>query len=276
MSATGGLQTFPTSATVGQGPGAQHSPVLCRREGLEVRVVLRCVTLMMVTLALSSPALAGDDELPAVTYPRLATSVRDARSFVPSGWKLVAIETGELGGGQRRDVAVLMRMADPANIKPVNSPYYKADDTNPYMLAIGFGRAEGFSLAASNSSLFPRETAPIHGDDPPGRKTVEIHRGVLTLSFAHLRGWDRLRFRWDGKAFTLIGYDCGGMAGGKFSSLSANYLTGKARIEGGDVSSAHPNVSNVGIRPGARPNLDQINWESDWAGTDARGATLTC
>ena len=239
--------------------------------------MMRCVMLITVTLALSSPALAGDGELPAVAYPRLANSVRHAKDFVPKDWKLVAIVTGELSGDRQPDVAVLMRLADPANIKPVkSSPYYKTDDTNPYLLAIGFGVGDGFALAATHYALFPRETAPMHGDDPPGPKTVEIRHGVLTLMFDHVRGFDRLRFRWNGKAFSLIGYDCAGTAGGKVSSLSANYLTREVRIEEGDTSSDRSHVTTVSIRPGERPTLEQINWESDWAGRDVRGGSLAC
>lgn len=239
--------------------------------------MMRCAMPITVALALSSSALASDEDLRSVTYPRLATSVRRASDFVPSGWKLVAIDAGELSGDRRPDVAVLMRMASPENVRPVeSSPYYKTDDTNPYLLAIGFGRADGFTLAASHYALFPREIAPMHGDDPPGPKTVEIRRGVLTLTFGHLRGFDRLRFRWNGKAFSLIGYECAGAVGGRFSSLSANYLTRKARIEEGDIGSDRNKVSTVWIRPGKRPTLEQINWESEWTGTDLRGASLGC
>jgi hypothetical protein len=238
--------------------------------------MIRCTILITVALALSSTALASEAVLRAVSYPRLPTSVRTAKEFVPSGWKLIAIETGDLGGGQGRDVAVLMKLMDPANVRPVRSPYYKTDDTNPYMLAVGFWRGDRFDLVGSNYSLFPREVAPMHGDDPPGPKTVEIHRGALTLTFGHLRGFDRLRFRWNAKALALIGYDCAGVAGGRFSSLSANYLTQKARTEEGDVSGNHSKVSTLAIRPGSRPTLDQIDWQSDWAGMDVRGNRLAC
>ena len=239
-------------------------------------LLIRCTILITAAVALSSTILANEAGLRAVSYPRLATSVRNAKDFVPSGWKLIAIETGDLGGGKRRDVAVLMRMMDPANVKAVRSSLYKTDDTNPYMLAIGFGRGDGFDLVGSNYSLFPREVAPMHGDDPPGPKTVEIDRGALTLTFGHLRGFDRLRFRWNGKALALIGYDCAGAASGGFSSLSANYLIQKARTEEGDVSGDHSKASTLAIRPGNRPTLDQIDWKSDWAGTDVRGTKLAC
>lgn len=239
---------------------------------------MMCRTMLIASaLALSSSALASDDDLPKVIYPRLSTTVRHANDFIPSGWSLVALDTGDLSGDQQPDVVVLMRMADPANIKPVmSSPDYKTDDTNPYLVAIGFARAGGFTLAASNHALFPREVAPMHGDDPPGPESVEIRQGVLTLTLRRLRGFDRLRFRWDGNAFPLIGYDCAGAAGGDFTSMSANYLTGKARIEKGDASRDHSKVTTLDIRPEKRPTLDQINWEFDWAGSDVRGASLGC
>jgi len=239
--------------------------------------MMRCAMLIGLAMALSSSALASEDDLPKIAYPRLPTTVQHASDFVPSGWKLVALDTGDLSGDNQPDVAVLMRMADPANIKSVSSsPYYKTDDTNPYLLAIGFARGGGFTLATSNSALFPREVAPMHGDDPPGPETVEIRQGVLILTLGHIRGFDRLRFRWNGRAFPLIGYDCAGVAGGDFTSLSVNYLTGKAMIEKGDVSSDHGKVTTVEIRPDKRPTLDQINWEFGWAGSDVRGASLAC
>jgi hypothetical protein len=239
--------------------------------------MMRFIMLIALTLVFSSSASASNDKLPAVAYPPLATSVRHANDFVPRGWKLVAITTGELNGNGRPDVAVLMRMADPRNIKPVTgSHYYKTDDTNPYLLAIGFGRENGFVLATSHHALFPREIAPMHGDDPPGPETVEIRRGVLTSTFGQLRGFDRLHFRWDQHAFTLIGYDCGGLVGDETWSVSANYLTWKARIGKTEIGSDRSKVSVVGLRPRPRPTLDRVNWERDWAGTDDRGASLGC
>jgi hypothetical protein len=238
--------------------------------------VMRHTLFVAIALALSSSASSQEDGLPAVAHPVLPTVVRQAKDFVPSGWKLVAIKTGELSGDEQADVAVLMRMTDPKNIAPADSRYYKFDDTNPYLLAIGFARRGGFDLVASNDKLFPREVAPMHGDDPPSGRTVDIKRGVLTLQFGHLRGFDQLRFRWNGKAFSLIGYDCAGVAGDTLYSLSANYLTRKARIGKGEATSGPDVVSIVGIRAGKRPTLDDIDWESEWTGTDNRGRPLAC
>jgi signal peptidase I len=226
---------------------------------------------------LAAPSAAQFDEPPPVQYPKLPAFVRQPADFVPRGWKTVAIKRGDLNGDKRPDVAVLMRMTDPANIRSVESNrYYKQDDTNPYLLAIGFARPNGYTLAVSHHDLFPRETAPMHEDTPPNADTVEIARRVLTLALDHMRGSDQFRFRWDGKAFALVGYDCGGVVGGRFTTLSANYLTQRARIERGDVSSDKSNVSTVRIRPGKRPTLEQSDWEFGWPGTDVRGNSLGC
>ena len=228
-------------------------------------------------LLLATSGAAQDDDALPVSYPTLPSSVRLVSEFVPSGWKTIAIKTGDLNGDKRLDVAVLMRMTDPARIKPVESnPYYKQDDTNPYLLAIGFARGDGYALAATNHSLFPDYTAPMHEDTPPGDYTVKIARSVLTLSFEHLRSTDQYRFRWDGRTFKLIGYDCNGVAGGSIFGLSANYLTRKARIERGEVGEDKSSSWTVSIRPGKRPTLDQNEWEFGWTGQDTDGNDLSC
>lgn len=107
--------------------------------------------LVGLALLLPSSALAQDEELRPVVYPKLRAFVHDASEFVPPGWKLVSVTKGDLGSDHMPDVAVLMRMNDAANVRPVKSPYYKFDDTNPYLLAIGFARQGGYVLAASNT-----------------------------------------------------------------------------------------------------------------------------
>lgn len=231
-------------------------------------------------LLLATSGAAQGDDLQSVTVPKLPTLVREASEFVPHGWKIVAIKTGDLNGDKRPDAAVLMRMTDPANIKPVDTKVfaYKEDDTNPYLLAIGLAGPNGYALAATNHDLFPRFTAPMHEDTPPGADTIVIARAVLTLSFEHLRSAEQFRFRWNGKAFALVGYDCGGVsgAGGKVYGLSANYLTRKARIERRTIDSDKSDFWTVRIRPGKRPTLEQINWEYGWMGKDIDGNDLSC
>lgn len=228
-------------------------------------------------LLIATWATAQNNDLRAASYPTLPNHVREISELVPSGWRTVTVKTGDLNGDTRPDAAILMRMTDPANIKKVtSSSYYKQDDTNPYMLAIGLAGPDGYTLAATNHDLFPRETAPMHGDTPPDADTVTIARGILSLSFDHLRGFDKFRFRWNGKAFALVGYDCGGVAGGSIFGLSANYLTRKARIERGEVGKDKSDFWTVRIRPDKRPTLDQIDWEFGWIGQDTHGDELSC
>jgi hypothetical protein len=230
-------------------------------------------------LILAAP-LAAQDSAPPFKTPALPAFVRQPSEFVPEGWKLIAVKSGDLNGDKQPDAAVLMRMTDPGNIKPVDTKIfsYSHDDTNPYLLAIGFARIDGYELAVTNHSLFPDYTAPMHEDTPPDGNTIGISRGVLTLSFEHLRSTEQFRFRWNGNAFALIGYDCGGVsgAGGEVFGLSANYLTRKARVERGTIDSDKSDFWTVRIRPGKRPTLDLNEWEFGWIGQDIDGNVLSC
>lgn len=215
-------------------------------------------------LLLAASAAAQDDDLQPVHYPTLRKSVRHASDFVPSGWKTVAIKTGDLNGDHRPDVAVLMRMTDQTNIRPVDTKMfsYKQDDTNPYLLAIGFAGRSGYTLAASNHDLFPRLTAPMHEDTPPDNQTIKINGGALTLGFEHLRSHEQYRFRWDGRTFRLIGYDSGGSDGHCVTVMSINLLTHRAivEVEGLSEEGTDRKVS-LQAKRGSRPTMTEVSAE---------------
>jgi hypothetical protein len=230
----------------------------------------------------SHGAMTNNDEEPntelsEIVYPSIPSHASVVDGFVVDGWKLIATEYGDLNNDGIADVAALMRMTDPANVRTdTHSPYYEIDDTNPYLLAIGFAQHNGYILAATHHALFPREVAPMHGEGPPDQNSFDIKNGVLTLILEHLRGSEEVRFRWEGDAFALIGYDCAGVAGGNYVSLSANYLTRNARYERGTIDGDGLSASTVEIRPDERPTLEQIGTEFDWSGTDINGVRLQC
>ena len=237
---------------------------------------MRVTQIAVLGLTLSAIASAETFDLSPVNYPAIPKFVRTPTDFTPGGWKAVAIKSGDLNGDRRPDVAVLIQSTDLANVRPRPDSKYRQDDTNPYMVALGVRERSGYRLVAVHHKLFPREVAPMHGDDPPSADTIEISRGVLSLYFGHLRGFDRFRFRWNGKAFALIGFDCGGAAGGSILGLSANYLTRRARIERGEVGKDRSDSWTVRIRPDKRPTLNQIDWEYGWIGQDTNGNDLSC
>ncbi|GEN99907.1 hypothetical protein NSE01_17400 [Novosphingobium sediminis] len=231
-----------------------------------------CCTAALIA-ATCATAANPPDARPAA-LPSFAPSVED---IVQPGWKQVTLKSGDLDGDAKPDVAVLMRSTARDRIKPLPpGSNYPLDDTNPYVLAIGLARPNGYDLVYSKRDLFPNETAPSHGDDAPDDGSVDIRRGVLTLNFGHLRGYDRLRFRWDGKAFRLIGLDCAGVTGGEITTLSANYLTRKARYTHAAISDDREKASMITIAPAKRPSLDQFDWIEEWSGHDSRGNTLSC
>ena len=238
---------------------------------------MRIIPSVCAILAFLAPTWAHGGDLPASSFPPLPRTVKQPADFVPAGWRLIAVTKGDLNGDAIDDVAVLMRMTSKANIKPVTgSSYYRFDDTNPYRLAIGFAQNGGYTLAATHHALFPQETAPMHGDDAPDKGPVTIRRNVLSLSFGHLRGQDLYRFRWNGKGFALIGWECSGVVSDTVMALSANYLTHKARQTRGSISSDKEVVSMLTIRPAKPAMLDSFNIDSDWAGQDSKGNPLSC
>jgi hypothetical protein len=208
----------------------------------------------------------------------LPASAKDEHGFVPEGWKLITAKSADLNGDGRADLATLIRMTDPANVKPVTgSPYYHSDDTNPYLLVIAFAEGDGYALASSHDALFPREVAPMHGDDPPGENSIELDRGILTVNLGHLRGFESLRFGWNSNAFALIGYDCSGTSGGgEFSKISANYLTRTATYERGRIDDDRRSISTVKIIPDNRSTLERMEAIPGWTGTDQSGNPISC
>ena len=238
-----------------------------------------CVgTSLCCAVALSSamlPTAINSQSAQPLALPKFVPRVEDVG--VP-GWTRIALKTGDLDGDDRPDVAVLMRLTSKEEIRPSqSSSRHTSDDTNPFVLAIGLARPNGYQLIYSRLDLFPSdEAAPMRGDDVPDGSSIEIRRNVLTLFFGHVRGFDRLRFRWDGKVFGLIGYDCAGVVGGEITTLSANYLTRIARYTHAAISDDREKASLVRIAPGRRPSLDQLEWIGEWSGQDTHGNPLGC
>jgi hypothetical protein len=225
---------------------------------------------MKIRAALLAAALGGAQAsaqappLPPVRYPALPARAADAGGFVPAGWRVVAEERGDLNGDGAADLVLLMRMRDPANIVTLPPPSGPAQlDTNPHLLAVAFARPEGgYRLAVANHGLFPRRIWPWDGEDPLGEDTIGVARGVLRVHFGHLRGASSFRFRWQGGAMRLIGYESTGAAAGCVYGISINYSTGRARLENGLISGDRSRVAWRRLRGGDRPTLDRIDLET--------------
>jgi hypothetical protein len=232
--------------------------------------------------AIGGPSWAQVVDLPPVDSPVLPSAAADAAGFVPPGWRLIATNEGDLDGDQRADLALILKMEEPANILTVAGADGPTPiDTNPYLLVIAFADpGAGYRLASRNLGLIRRRTQLYDGDDEIGPETVTIERGTMRVDFQHLRGATSFRFRWQGQAMRLIGYDQSGVAGGCIGATSINFLTRRARLEYSwqdedeglvrwlDVSAAPPVLEYlsfndftagdllVGERPYCRPRND--------------------
>ncbi|HEV2818353.1 MAG TPA: hypothetical protein VGW40_14165 [Allosphingosinicella sp.] len=226
----------------------------------------------------ASQAAAQRPEPPPVRYPDLPRAAADAAGFVPAGWAIVATRRGDLNGDGAADLVLLLQMRDRANVLAIPlGDRTERWDTNPHMLALAFAAPRGgFRLAASNRGLFLRPVVPWDGSEPLGEDTIRIERGTLLVHFGYLRGWAGYRFRWQGGAMRLIGYDDGGASGGCVSTISINYLTGRARWEKGLISSDRGRVVWRGLRRGDRPTLDRIDLETFRPEETIAGPPLLC
>jgi hypothetical protein len=100
---------------------------------------------LCVVAACASPARAQDGGVPPVAYPVLPGHAVDAAGFVPGGWRLEQAHKGELDGDGRRDMLLVLRMHDPANVIVrdgfLDAGLYRFDR----LLVIGVGqRARGY------------------------------------------------------------------------------------------------------------------------------------
>jgi hypothetical protein len=233
----------------------------------------------LAAFLLGGPAAAASQpvELPPVTYPELPAAARDAAGFVPAGWAIVARREGDLNGDRAADLVLVLKMTDPANIVPVPvGEETEPLDTNPHLLLVAFAEAGGYRVAASNRGLFLRRDVPFTGDVPPNEDTIRIERGSLVVFFEYLRGWASYRFRWQGGAMRLIGYDDSGVAGGCILATSINYLTGRARLRSALISDDRERVAWRQVQGAAPPTLDRIDLESFYAEEAVAGPPLMC
>lgn len=196
--------------------------------------------LLILAAAAQSP---GDAPIPPVTYPEIVRQAATVEGFVPSGWKLQDRATGDLNGDGLADAALVLRMDDQRNLIPSDWDPAQKYDSNPYMLVVASARkGGGYALGADDHRLIPRlenqnQEEPF--DD------IKIERGTVRIRmhlFMDAGGWQMggsaYTFRWQDGTFRLIGFDRDEVHRGSGDTIetSVNYLSGKAEIKKGNIS----------------------------------------
>jgi hypothetical protein len=237
---------------------------------------MRLLSLLLLGVPVAS--LGQPLDIPPVRYPNLPASARGADGFAPAGWAIVTRRSGDLNADGRDDLALLMRMRDPANVLPVPAgERTERFDTNPHVLAVALAeRGGGYRLAASNHRLFPRPIQPFTGEDPLDEETIRIERGTLLVWFGYLRGQASYRFRWEKGAFRLIGYESSGASGGCVETISINYLTRRARISNEPTSSDTTRTVWRALTGGPPPTLGEIDADEFIPVLGISGPPLPC
>lgn len=195
--------------------------------------------LVLLAAAVQSP---GDAEIPPVTYPPIVREGASSDAFVPRTWKLEAKATGDLNGDKLPDAALVLHMADPANIIAKDWDPAQKYDSNPRMLVVLFGRkGGGYALAAADHQLIPR--LENQNQDDPFDEVAIVGRTLRVKMhlFMDAGGWEMggssFTFRWQDAAFRLIGFDRDSIRrnSGETKEISINYLTGRKVVKRGDI-----------------------------------------
>ena len=206
---------------------------------------------VLLAAAVQSP---GDAEIPPVNYPAIVREGATPDAFVPAKWKVEAKASDDLNGDKLPDAALVLHMADPANLVPLDWDPNQKYDSNPRMLVVLFGRiGGGYTLAAADQKLIPRRENQ-NQDDPFDE--VAIANGTLRVKmhlFMSAGGWEMggsaFTFRWQDGAFRLIGFDGDTVMrnSGETEEVSINYLTGRKLVKRGNIGSDKQTTKTVKI-----------------------------
>ena len=222
--------------------------------------------MLAVIMMIFGAGQSAEIVIPPVRYPALPAAAADAAGFAPGGWRVEAQAQGDLSGDGLADLAIVLRMNDPANVLAHDGLGDNPFDTNPRILAVALGvTGGGYRLAAQDHELIARRDYPTQSD--PFEQELEIARGSLNVTvrlFMNAGGWgagsSSFRFRWRDNALRLIGFDHLDVQrnSGCMTRLSINYLTGRVKRSSGRTDLDRESVRWSRVPVGALLPIDRI------------------
>lgn len=211
--------------------------------------------LTLLCCALSSLGWAQD--VPEVSYPTVRARAESVAAFVPRGWRLEQRVDADFDGDAKPDAALVLKLEDERNV-------VGELDSNPRLLVAVLADAKDFRLVVADHAVIPRHDNP-NMDDP--FSAISSSKGGFLIelrSFANAGSWwagkTRLRFRYEGGCFRLIGYDAEGLhrASGQAEATSVNLVTGKAELTTREQEAAKPVVVKKKRTPNPPVCLEQV------------------
>ncbi len=214
-------------------------------------------TSVSVFFLFSSLAPVSAYDIPEAEYPELPRSADAAESFVPTGWTIEIMETGDLNSDERDDILLVLKEENPANIitNDPASPGVDEWDANPRILAVAFALpGGGYELVLQNNDFIPRHEDPCI-DDP--FSLAEMEAGTIQIYlhlWANAGTWytsdSKFTFRFQDNALRLVSYTnyTTKRNTGETWELDLDYVAGNAVLttgnysddEGGDLSYEKP------------------------------------
>lgn len=223
---------------------------------------------LAILVLLHAPVLAQDSDIPDVSYPRLVEQAATPEQFVPAGWKLEQLITGDLNKDSREDAVLVLRQTDPDNILTLDWAPDQPVDTNPRILAAAFADGiSGYTLALQNHALIWRQTSPTESDPLSEAGGVSIDRGSLKVDlyyFSSAGGSDMgvisYRFRHEKGEFRLIGYDRDNThrMSGETTHTSVNLLNRNVIIKTGHIENAEVKTVTRKLKAGPPVTLADV------------------
>lgn len=164
--------------------------------------------------------------------------------WVPSGWKVIQTDTGDLNGDGIGDIVLVIEQNNPANIKQNSGTGGEVLNLNPRHLIVLLKTPAGLRKAVEATRFLPSENS---ADNPclvdpmenAGEDSIQIERGVLKISLQDwfsCGSWSisnyEFKFRYDDGRFRLIGFDLSTHMRntGEAITSSTNFLTGKQKL----------------------------------------------
>lgn len=176
-------------------------------------------------------------------YPVLKQAGKKAEDFVPRGWTVLARAEGDLNGDGIDDCAMAVKgESEKFKVRDRDKLGVDLFDTNPRILIVLFGGKDAFGLATASKTIVPIPDTPLM-EEPLWELAVK--KGILELEVQEYynagswrMGMSRYKFRYQDRAFYLIGADTTDIHRGSGEQIDVSYdfLSGKASVKKGNIA----------------------------------------